>query len=272
MNGKIIPGDEPALLASNRSYRYGDGLFETIKLINDKLLLTDYHFERLFAGLSLLKFNVPKLFTVEKLKQEMMHLCKRNKCENEARVRLLVFRGNGSLNDEDKELQYIIECRPLDESVNKLNENGLVIDICPDARKSCDVFSNLKSANFLPYTMAALYARENNLDDCLVLNVHERICDSSIANVFWIKDKTIYTPPLSEGCVAGVMRKYLLEKMQDAGKKIYEAPLTVETIENADEVFLTNAIQGIRWVKRFREKTFINIQTREIYNRFINHH
>jgi branched-chain amino acid aminotransferase len=269
LNGKILPGDEPALFVSNRGYRYGDGLFETIKVINEKILLGTYHFERLFSGLLLLQFEIPKLVIPEKLAEEILDLCKKNECERRARVRLSVFRGNGGLYDEDKTLQYVIECWPLNESVNNLNENGLVIDIFRDARKNCAKFSNLKSANFLPYNMAALYAKKNKLNDCLVLNTNGNIADSTIANVFIIKEGVIITPALSEGCVNGVMRKYLLEKMKEAAFTIHETSVSEEDIEKADEVFLTNAIKGIQWVKQFRNKIYTNKITAEIYNRFI---
>jgi branched-chain amino acid aminotransferase len=273
LNGKIMPADEPALLASNRGYRYGDGLFETMKVINEKIILASSHFERLFAGLSLLKFEISELFTAQKLQNEILSLCKRNKCELLARVRLSVFRGNGGLYDEDNpdsyRDQYIIECWPLNESVNKLNENGLVIDIYPEAKKNCDMFSNLKSANFLPYIMAALYAKENKLNDCLVLNIAGHIADATIANIFIIKDEIIMTPALSEGCVNGVMRRYLLEKLQNTGYKIQESGISVSDIEIADEIFLTNVINGIRWVGKFRNNTYTNLQTTEIYNCFI---
>jgi branched-chain amino acid aminotransferase len=171
-----------------------------------------------------------------------------------ARVRLSMFRGNGGVNEDPGDLQYLIECWSVSESVNQLNENGLVIDIYTEARKSCDKFSHLKSANYLPYIMAAMYAKENKLNDCLVLNTYERIADSTIANVFVIKDKEIFTPPLSEGCVNGVMRRYLIEQYE-----IKEAALTVDTILSADELFLTNAMYGIRWVKQFRNRTYDNI-------------
>ena len=269
LNGKIQPGDQPALLVSNRGYRYGDGLFETMKLMNSEILLETFHFERLFYGLSVLKFEIPKLFTDENVKQEIIDLCKKNQCEKLARVRMSVFRGNGGLYDEDRNLQYIIECWPLNESVNKLNENGLVIDIYPDARKSCDAFSNLKSVNFLPYTMAAQYAKENKLNDCLVLNSNGNIADATIANLFIIKDENIITPALSEGCVNGVMRRYLLKEMHDAGYEIHETKVAVADVENADEIFLTNAIYGIRWVLQFRNNIHTNSKTSEAYNRFI---
>ena len=259
--------DTPVLLAANRGYRYGEGLFETIKVRQGNILLESFHFERLFSGLSMLRFDVPKFFTPEKLKQQILTLSKKNNCEEHARIRLSVFRGNGGLYEEDRVLQYIIECRPLHEDVNKLNENGLVIDIYPDARKSGDSFSNLKSANFLPYAMAALYAKENQLNDCLVMNTAGNIADSTIANVFLVKNARLITPDLNQGCVAGVMRRYLLEKLQKEGYDIQQSAITVKDIEEAEEIFLTNAINGIRWVGQFRNKKYSNGLITEVYAR-----
>jgi len=269
LNGKILRAEDPVLLASNRGYRYGDALFETMKVASKNILLEAYHFERLFAGLRLLQFEVPKLLTREKLCKEVLLLAEKNHCGNLARIRLSVFRGNGGVYDEERTPQYLIECWPLNESLNRLNENGLVIDVFPAARKSCDSFSHLKSANYLPYTMAAIYAKANKLNDCLVLNTDGNIADGTIANVFLIKEGVVITPGPDQGCVNGVMRRHLLEKMKDAGYSIQENPVSVSTLEEADEVFLTNAISGIRWVKQFREKVYSNNLTVEIYNRFI---
>ena len=269
LNGKIQPGDQPALLVSNRGYRYGDGLFETMKVVNERIQLEQFHFERLFAGLSLLRFEIPKLFTTGNLTGEILSLCKKNGCSAEARVRLSVSRGDGGLYDEDKTLQYVIECWPLDGSVNKLNENGLVVGICEDVKKTCDDFSNLKSANFLPYNMAALYAKKNKLNDCLVLNSSGYIADSTIANVFMIRDGDIITPALQEGCINGVMRRYLMEKLRLTEYTFREETIPVSKLETADEVFLTNAINGIRWVKQVGNKVYTNQKTVEIYNRFV---
>ena len=264
LNGKIVSADEPVLMVDNRSYRYGDGLFETMKVVNRKIVLESYHFDRFFSSLALMRFKIPALVTAKRLQKQVLLLCERNKCEALARVRLSVFRGNGGIFESLDDFQYSIECWPLGESINQLNENGLVIDIFPDARKSCDQFSNLKSANYLPYTMAARYAKENKLNECLVLNVHERIADATIANIFIVKGGDIITPPPGEGCVKGVMRRYLIEKVKAEEKEISESDL-----READEVFLTNAISGIRWVKSFRDKNYSNLRAKKIYQEFI---
>ena len=263
-NGRLFADDETVLSKDDRSYRYGDGLFETMKLINGNILLQDHHFERLFLGLDILKFKIPVNFIKQKIEEEIKELSKKNECERSARIRLSVSRGNGGLYDCDDKFSYLIECWPLQQK--DLNENGLIIDIFPDARKSIDVFSNLKSANYLPYVMAAIWAKENKLNDALILNQHDRICDSTIANIFWVKDNKIFTPPLNEGCVAGVMRKKILElATQNSDQLMQEAVLTQEILLQADEIFLTNAITGIRWVKECRGKVYKNIISSKIF-------
>ncbi|MDX2045682.1 MAG: aminotransferase class IV [Chitinophagaceae bacterium] len=272
-NGKFYNDDETVIGPDNRSFRYGDGLFETMRLSNGRIPLAAYHFERLFAGLQLLRFDIPKHFTTSFLAEQIQKLCIKNKAEKAARVRLNVFRGNGGLFDPDNlRPNYIIQCMPLDEDKLQWNENGLLVDVFADGRKTCDRFSSLKSNNYLLYAMAALHAKKNQLNDCLVLNIRDRVADSTIANVFLVKENHIYTPPLSEGCVAGVMRRYLIEKLQvsgEAGYKFEERQVTVRELEKADEVFLTNAFYGIKWVKEFAGKRYGNTVSRLLYNEIV---
>ena len=260
-NGNIYEQGQPVLTVADHSYRYGDGLFETMKMIKGDILFEEFHFERLFSGIKVLKFTIPDLFTRQKIGEEIKMLCKKNKYKELARVRLSVSRGNGGLYDCNNKFSYGIECWPLEKNEDDINSNGLVIGVFPDARKSIDVFSNLKSANYLPYVMAAIWAKENKLNDALILNQHGRICDATIANVFWTKNGKIYTPPLSEGCVAGIMRRQVL----NAAPEISESILTEEDLRNADEVFLTNVIKGIRWVKQYGDKVYSNSFTYKIF-------
>ena len=259
INGNIVEKNKAGLFLDDHSYRYGDGLFETMKIVKGNILLEDHHLERLFSGLETLKFKIPAFFTKEKIGGQVKEVCKKNNCEELAKVRLSVSRGSGGLYDCDDQISYLIESSPLEQNYNAFKENGLTIDIFPDARKSIDKFSNLKSANYLPYVMAAIWAKENKLDDALILNQHERICDASIANIFWVKDEIIFTPSLSEGCVAGVMRKKILESpTPNSGYPVQESVLTENILLQADEVFLTNATTGIRWVKECRAKIYKN--------------
>ena len=113
------------------------------------------------------------------------------------------------------------------------------------------------------------YAKENKLDDCLLLNQFGRIADSTISSVFIVKNNTIITPAITEGSINGVMRRHLLESLGSSDFKIQQSGLTIEDLEMADEIFLTNAIRGIRWVSNFRNNTYGNELTKEIYRRFL---
>ena len=267
-NDKIYKEGTSVITPDNRSLRYGDGLFETLKIYKGIIQLRDYHFERLFFGIDTLQFEIQKYFTADYLENKIAELCKKNQHDLFTRVRLMIFRGNGGLYDPENNFpNYIIQTWSID-GFSGLNSNGLIIDVYPDAKKSCDKFSHLKSNNFLPYIMAALHAKTIKANDCILLNNYDRVCDTTIANIFIIKDEVIYTPALSEGCVAGVMRRFVIEKLT-SDFKIIEKPLSIEELQNADEIFLTNSIQGIRWVKQFRDSQYNNITVKKIHELFI---
>ncbi len=259
-----MSADEPALAATNTGYRYGDGLFETIKVVNGKAALADLHFNRLFDGMRLLGFRVPVLLTRESLLREILSLCKDNGCEQLARVRLSVSRGQGGLYDDPGPCQYLVECWPLEQAASGFNENGLVIGIFPQGQKSVDDFSRLKSANFLLYSVAARFAKAQRWNDAVVLNTNGTVADSTIANLFIVKDGKIKTPSLQQGPIAGVMRAYLLKHLE-----VEEGIVSTDELQEADEVFLTNAIRGIRWVQQLGNKQYSNTFARQLFRQLV---
>ncbi len=269
-NDRFLSCDTPLVTAESRALRYGDGFFETMRIMNGVISHAELHFSRLFDALGLLSFEIPKTFTAAWLTEQVIATARKNKVDKGARVRLAIFRGNGGLYDpENLRPNILIQTWPLPTQTGTLNINGLITGVYPVARKSCDAFSNIKSANHLPYVMAALYAKKERWNDAFLLNSHDRICDSSIANIFIITNKIIQTPPLTEGCVAGIMRRFLLRELPQYGFTVNENPLTITDIEAADECFLTNAISGIRWVKEFQNKVFNNYLTKELFEQFV---
>jgi aminodeoxychorismate lyase len=265
-NGKILK--EGVLIAGpdNRGLRYGDGLFETIKVRNGQIILENEHFARLWKGMSVLQFDIPKHFTPDRLHEEIVILTKKNGHENAARVRLAIFRGDGGLYDAKNHTpNYIIQTWAITDGNEEWNNNGLIAGIYGDAKKSCDLLSNLKHNNYLPYVLAALKAKREKWNDAIVLNMHGRICETTIANIFLIKDNIIYTPALKEGCVAGVMRKKIIQEIATLHWNLVEKEITTDDLFNADEVFFTNCIYNIKWVKRIENKEYINTFTQKIY-------
>ena len=258
--------EEPVVSAGNRALRYGDGLFETMRMHNGTIWNVDFHFERLFSGMKTLQIDIPENFSQQFFLDSIKELLLKNQHPGNARIRVMVFRGDGNILDyENKSTGYIIETSPLTDNI-EWNEKGLVVDIFPDAAKSCDIFSNLKSNNYLPSVMAGLFSKKNNLDDAIILNAYGRICESAIANIFIVKGKNIFTPPLSEGCVAGTTRRWLLENFSPEIHKVEEKKIHIEDLMEADEIFLTNAIQPVRWIKSFRGKNCENHVGKEIHD------
>jgi branched-chain amino acid aminotransferase len=265
-NGKVYRSDKVFIGANNRSLRYGDGLFETMKIQGGKIMMAEEHFNRLWTGLQLLQFDIPVTFTREMLTKQILALPGKNLHPRDVRVRLNVFRGDGGLNDIlNNTPNYIIQTWVLPDHSEQLNSNGIVAGIYEDARKTCDAFSNLKHNNFLPYVMAALHAKKMKWNDAIVLNSHGRICESTIANIFFIKDNVVYTPALTEGCIGGVMRKSLLTKLPTIGYEVVKKEVTVEELLNADEVFFTNAVSPIRWVQSINDKQYGNAVIQKIH-------
>ena len=269
-NGNLLPSSQPLLTANNRGFRYGDGLFETMLVKTGGIRLKHFHFERLISGMRLLRFEVPPYFTPDHLERQILELCAINAGSDPVRARMIVFRGEGNLSGPvDPTPHYIIQTGPLPAASKGWNENGLVIDIFPDGRKSADGLSGLKSNNYLLYAMASIYSRELGFEDFILLYSNGRFSDSTIANLFYTKGDTIYTPPLSEGGVAGVMRRYLLESLPGAGYTVHEQPAAADDLLQADEVFLTNALKGINWVRSFRGSTYDHRLAAGLYQRFI---
>ena len=265
-NGKTYKEESPILSVNSRGLKYGDGLFETIKSIKGELQFIDEHLARLWKGLQVLQFNIPKHFTPEYLQDEIFALLKKNSHEKMARIRLTVFRGDGGLYDEiNHKPHYLVQSWPLLDDAGEWNSNGLVLGIYTDVKKSCDILSNLKHNNFLPYSMAAIHAKTKKWNDAVLENTEGGVCDTTIANLFLIKDGVIYTPALAQGCIAGIIRKFLINRLTAANYKIIEGRLTGDDLDAADEVFLTNSIYNLRWVQSLGEKKYTNIQTQKIY-------
>lgn len=265
-NGKFIDDINPIIQANNRGFRFGDGVFETMKFKKGKIIFLDEHLSRLWQGLKRFQFDLPKLFTPDYLESELLALIQKNK-HSAARIRLTVFRGNGGLYDpENLNPNFIIESWNLPETNGDLNENGLQCILFKDALKSIDAFSNLKHNNYLPYLMGAIEAKKMKCNDAIIFNSNLNICDSTIANVFLINENIIYTPALTEGCIAGIMREFVINELRKNDFNVVEQTITESDLANADEVFLTNSIYNMRWVSSIDGFNYQNKMTREIYH------
>lgn len=265
-NGKLSNTNTLILSPDSRGLRFGDGLFETLKSEAGEPELLKEHLARLWKGMQVLQFNIPKHFTQHLLEEEIKKLLNKNRHLQKARIRITVYRGGGGLYDEaDHKPEYLIQTWPLRNETGSWNSNGLVLGIYPDLKKNFDILSGLKHNNFLLYVMAALRAKKEKWNDAIILNTQGRLCETTIANIFLIKDETVYTPALEEACIEGIMRRHIIGKLKTAGFTLKETALTVADLETADEVFLSNSVYNIRWVAGIEHKQYKCAMVQKIY-------
>ncbi len=258
LNGHLISIYEPSLPFTNRAFRYGDSIFETIRICNNKIMFLRDHITRLKLGMTVLRMNLPAELNTENIQEFIAQLLKHNVHAPHARVRLTVFRNEGGFyTPETNDISFLIESEELP-GPYELNQKGYWVDIYADIKKSINKLSNIKSGNSLMYVMAGIAKQSMKLDECFLINENGTICECISSNIFVVKNGTLYTAPLSEGCVAGIMRKQIMSIATDNKILTFESPITTYTLMNADEIFLTNAIQGIQWVGQFKEKFYTN--------------
>lgn len=253
INGVFKDADKAVLLSTNKSYRYGAGFFETIRVANGAIPLEKYHIKRIEDSIALLECKLSPTFSVEKIMAEILQLCKKNDCHSSARVRLSFYNGEGNLFDISG-TGYLIEADRFEASANT---SGISIGCYNEMRKEPSPYSQLKLASGFIYSQSAIFAKKQGWDETLILNTNNRIAETTISNLYWIKNGIIFTPPISEGCVNGVYRAYLTE----LNPLIKEDTCTLEKLLTADEIFLTNALRGIRSVKRLDAVVYSTEQT-----------
>jgi branched-chain amino acid aminotransferase len=265
INGQVVERAQLAL-GLNRAFKFGDGLFESIRLISGQPQLMSLHFGRLKQGMSFLKLQADDRF-FERLNEEAEKLIRKNRIFKGGVLRLFVFRsGLGKYTPESNNAEYLIETEDHSQNKYELNTVGLRIDIAESVRISPSKITSIKSLNALPYVMASLENNEREFDDLILLNESMQLVEASSSNLFLIRKEELLTPPLSAGCLNGVMRKRLIEVAPNLGLKVVENALNASDLLQADEVFLTNSISGIRWVGAFRKKRYFYNWAKKLLN------
>ena len=258
-NGSILPADQLIFKANNRGFRYGDGLFESMRYMKGKLKFPEMHIDRVQKGMKLLRFDNCSLIDAWFLREKVEELVRRNRTGADARIRLTIFRDSeGLYSPVSNKFGYVLEIQKLDESQYVLNKKGLIIDVYDEIPKPVNALSNLKTCNAMIYVLAGIYKNQNALDEVLILNHHGFLCESMSSNVFVVYDRKLYTPALNEGCIAGVMRQVVMRLAKENDIELVEAQINPDILNEADEVFLTNAAKGIQWVMGYNNKRYFN--------------
>ncbi|MEQ3664899.1 aminotransferase class IV [Olleya sp.] len=263
-NGKI---QENNLVISNnnRGYSYGDGLFETIKAVHGKLLFFEDHYFRLMASMRIMRMQIPMDFTMEFIEEQIINTLKVNDLNTQsARVKIQVDRVEGGLYlPENNTINFVISVKKIDSDFYLLNEENYEVDLFKDHYLSPSLLTTLKSNNKALNVIGSIYAKENRLDNCLLINTNKSVVEALNGNLFLVKGNTIKTAPLSDGCLKGVLRKQLIDIIKLLPDyTIEETSISPFELQKADELFLTNVIQGIQPITKYRKKVYENDTTK----------
>lgn len=253
LNGTLISESSNALTFQNRAFKYGDGLFETLKVMNSKICFLEDHYFRLMASMRMIRFEIPLHFTMEFFENEILKTVEAAKLTN-ARVRVTVYRKEGGLySPTTNEVDFLIEASELNYTVKSVYN----LDLFKDYFVYSGLLSTVKTTNKLVNVLAGIYAQENNFDNCVLLNEKKNVVEAINGNIFIVTGSLIKTPALTEGCVKGICRKKVIELLLNSKKyTIEETEISPFEFQKANEVFITNAIVGIQPVTSYRKMNY----------------
>jgi 4-amino-4-deoxychorismate lyase len=259
-NNQIVSKDTPLFTIANRSFCYGDGFFESMRMTGSELPFIINHFNRIKETAKVLEISLPADLTAESIQNTVKTLAEKNGVEKEGRVRINLYRNEGGLYaPESTTSSVIIDVMPYVESNGyELNSKGLKVDLYQNIKKPCNVLSGIKSCNSLLYVLAGKFKRDNDLEEAVILNDKHNVCEFTSSNLFIVINGVLYTPAIAEGCINGVMRKIIIDLAAKARIYIYETELKPNDLIRADEIFLTNAVQGIQWIGAYKAKRYFN--------------
>lgn len=266
-NGNLVADNQPLLSPFNRGLKYGDGVFETIRYVNGTLFFWEDHYFRLMASMRMLRMEIPMSFTPEFLEAEIKRTIAENQLEEAAvRARLTVFREiGGNYTPETNTVDYLIEIKALETPFYIIPEQSYEVELFKDYWVNKDMLSQLKTTNKILNVIAGVYAKENGYDNCLLLNLDKHVVEAINGNVFLVQGKTVKTPPLSEGCLNGIIRKKLMELLEGLPDiELIEASINPFELQKSDELWITNAIQGLLPVTKYRKKQYSNTLAKNV--------
>ena len=253
LNGDIIHESSESISINNRAFKYGDGLFETIKVLDNKIVFLEDHYFRLMASLRMLRMEIPMHFNMDFFEGEILKTVEENELVD-ARVRFTVYRNDGGLyKPTSNEISFLIETKEL-----KITENiTYEMDLFKDFYVYSGLLSTIKTSNKLINVLASIYASENDLNNCVLLNENKFVAEVINANIFLVFGSTIKTPSIDQGCIKGIVRKKIIEIVSKSETlEIEEVKISPFDLQKADEIFITNSIIGIQSVTKYRKATF----------------
>lgn len=267
-NGNI-QDNSGIFIENNRGFLFGDSIFETIKVLQNKVLFLEDHYFRLMASMRICRMEIPMNFTMEFMEEELLKLIPFLEKAPAHRLRFTVFRKDGGLyKPKSREIEFLVTGFGLESANYQISSANYEVELFKDAHITKQLFSTLKTNNKMVQIAGSIFAEENDYQNCLLLNDEKNVVEALQANVFMKMGNTLVTPPISDGCLNGIMRKQILAIAQKIeGLVVEEKSISPFDLQKADELFLTNTIVGIQPITKYRKKNFEISISNEILKR-----
>ena len=254
------------VLTQNRAFLYGDAVFETVKIVKGKILFLEDHYFRLMASMRILRMEIPMDFTMEFFEDQVLSTASNNGFEQSARARITVYRNDGGYYlPTTNTISYLIHTSPLENQFFVFENKECEVDLYKDFYISKQLISSLKTTNKVIHVTASIYADENGYNNCIMLNDSKNVVEVLQGNLFMLQGNKLITPPISEGCINGIMRKQVLALAKKIeGLEVVEDVISPFDLQKADELFYTNVIKGIQSITKYRKKEYTNEIAKEL--------
>lgn len=253
-------------IENNRGFLFGDAIFETIKVNGTKILFLEEHYLRLMASMRICRMEIPMNFTMEFMEEEILKLIALQANTVSNRIRFTVFRNaEGFYHPTSNDVQFIITCSELASDTYTFSASKYEVELFKDFYVSKHLLATLKTNNKMINVVASIFAKENNFQNCLLINEDKNVVEATNGTIFMKMGNQIITPPTSDGCLNGIMRKQVIAivaKME--GIEMIEKSISPFDLQKADELFISNVITGIQPITKYRKKEFTSEVAKEI--------
>lgn len=265
-NGNLLDEDVKFLDANNRGLHFGDAVFEHLRVVNGVIYFLEEHYLRLMSSMRILRMEIPMQFTMEFMEEEILKTISSQKSNKANRATFTVFRKEGGdYTPTTNTISYLITSDDLENTFFIIEDKAYEIELYKDFYKSSTMLSNLNTNNSILKVVGSVYARENDYQDCLLLNEAKMVVEALNGNIFLVKDKLVKTPPLSDGCSSGILRKKLIDIILKLnGYTLIEDSISPFELQKADELFVVNSINGIIPVTQYRKKAYANVTSKDL--------
>jgi branched-chain amino acid aminotransferase len=256
-NGNIQE-NQTVLDIKNRGFLFGDAIFETVKVANNSILFAEDHYFRLMASMRICRMEIPMNFTLEFFEEQILAICNVLNISSSCRARITFYReSDGFYLPKSNDVSFIVYAESLHNKEYLIDKDSYEVELYKDFYVTKHLLSTIKTTNKMINVTGSIFANENDYDNCILLNDDKNVVEALNGNIFMKIGNIIFTPPISDGCLNGIMRKQVINLIKKIdGYECVEKSISPFDLQKSDELFLTNVITGIQPITKYRKKEY----------------